>query len=101
MLDVPMVESRENMIRIENFTSLVIEGFHSYLYEGNVRNIAICPDEFHKFGHHYDLDNIRKLAELEMRSQISQQTWSKFHNLTVIFDDLKDLESDLKEYFLR
>lgn len=100
MLEVPMLESEENSIAIKNFDSIVISGFRSCIYEGIV-DITACPEQFYTFGHQYGLDDIRKLAELVMRSQINSETCIKFHKLTLIYDELNVLESDLKEYFLR
>lgn len=99
ILETPMLESLENKIEIDNFNSPTIHGFREYLYNGNVSNVTDSPDEFYKFGHQYGLDDVMKLAELEMRNQINRETYNRFHELTLIFlDELKSLESDLKEF---
>lgn len=96
-----MLESLENKIEIESFNSVVMNGFRSYLYHGFVDNIDLCPDEFFKFGHQYGLDDIVKLAELQMRNQINLRTYNRFHELTLTFEELKLLKSDLKAFLLK
>ena len=74
MFETEMLESRENLIRIEDFSKEVVEELLKFIYSGKVSNLAKVAKDLLSAADKYELPQLSELCEQFLMSDLSVES---------------------------
>lgn len=74
MFEIEMLENRENLIRIEDFSKEVVEELLKFIYSGKVNNLAKVAKDLLSAADKYELPQLSELCEQFLMSDLSVES---------------------------